>query len=209
MFSPGVLTFQEFMTHETLPLATIQEAIFEFLRGRSDAVVFDAQAVNAYVNEPRMTQDVDLLSTRAQGLAEELREHLSGKFHVAVRIREIHEGQGYRLYQVRKEGNRHLADVRPVDMLPTTERISEVLVIAPPDLIAGKIIAYAQRRGQPKAYTDLRDITLMLLTFPELKRDPGPVTQRLKQGGADANALGAWSELVAQEIKPTDEEDEF
>ena len=41
---------------ETLPLASIQEAVLEFLRGRNDAVVFGAQAVNAYVPEPRMSK---------------------------------------------------------------------------------------------------------------------------------------------------------
>ena len=50
---------------ETLPLATIQDAVLDFLRGRKDAVVFGAQAVNAYVDEPRMTQDIDLLSVQA------------------------------------------------------------------------------------------------------------------------------------------------
>lgn len=50
---------------EPLPLAQIQEAVLEFLKGREDAVLFEAQAVNAYTNEPRMTQDVDLLSNRA------------------------------------------------------------------------------------------------------------------------------------------------
>ena len=58
---------------EPLPLATLQEAVLEFLRGRSDAVLFGAQAVNAYVGEPRTTQDVDILSTRA---AEEIRDLL-------------------------------------------------------------------------------------------------------------------------------------
>ncbi len=55
MFSADVLTFREFMMGEPLPLATLQQAILEFLRGRNDVVVFGAQAVNAYVNEPRMT----------------------------------------------------------------------------------------------------------------------------------------------------------
>ena len=61
----GALTFREFMMREPLPLATIHEAVLEFLRGRDDVVLFDAQAVNAYVDEPRMTQDVDLLAVRA------------------------------------------------------------------------------------------------------------------------------------------------
>jgi hypothetical protein len=55
---------------EPLPLATIQDAVLEFLRGRTDAVLFGAQAVNAYVDEPRMTQDADILSSRAEGFTE-------------------------------------------------------------------------------------------------------------------------------------------
>src|SRR5207244_9889375 len=102
MFDAGALTFQEFMTREPLPLATIQSAVLEFLRGRDDAVVFGAQAVNAYVGEPRMTQDVDLLSPRASELAQEIREHLRGRFHIAVRVREIGAGRGYRIFQTRK-----------------------------------------------------------------------------------------------------------
>ena len=56
---------------EQLPLATIHDAVLDFLRGRSDVVVFGAQAVNAYVDEPRMSQDIDLLCTRATELSEE------------------------------------------------------------------------------------------------------------------------------------------
>src|ERR1043166_2246925 len=118
MLDAGALTFREFVMSEPLPLATIQNAVFEFLRGRDDGVVFGAQAVNAYVDEPRMSQDVDLLSTRAKELAEELREHLSQRFHIALRVRKIARGRGYRLFQIRKSGNRHLVDVRPVESLP-------------------------------------------------------------------------------------------
>jgi len=71
--------------NEPLPLANIQNAVLEFLRGRDDGVVFGAQAVNAYVSEPRMTQDIDLLSTRAKELADELREHLNQRFHSGTR----------------------------------------------------------------------------------------------------------------------------
>lgn len=85
MFDAGTLTFREFAMSEPLPLATVQEAVLEFLRDREDAVVFGAQAVNAYVNDARMTQDIDLLSTRAGVLAHELRDHLSRRFHIAVR----------------------------------------------------------------------------------------------------------------------------
>ena len=86
MLNAGVLTFQEFAMRETLPLSKIHQAVLKFLQGRDDVVLFGAQAVNAYVSEPRMTQDVDLLSTDAKNLAEELRSFLSEQFHVAVRV---------------------------------------------------------------------------------------------------------------------------
>jgi hypothetical protein len=203
------VTFQEFAMQETLPLAAIQNAVLEFLRGRDDAAVFGAQAVNAYVSEPRMTQDIDLISPRAAEFAQELRDYLSQRFHIAVRVREIGEGRGFRLDQVQKPGNRHLVDVRPVSTLPAAQRIAEVLVIAPADLIAYKVVAYHQRRGHPKSGTDWRDLAMLLLTFPDLKRDPGPVTERLQAMSAAPDVLAVWKELVAQEIKPADEDDEF
>jgi len=209
MFSPSILTFQEFAMQETLPLAAIQNAVLEFLRGRDDAAVFGAQAVNAYVHEPRMTQDIDLISPRAAEFAQELRDYLSQRFHIAVRVREIGEGRGFRLDQIQKPGNRHLVDVRPVSTLPAAQRIAEVLVIAPADLIAYKVVAYHQRRGHPKSGTDWRDLAMLLLTFPDLKRDPGPVTERLQAMSAAPEVLAVWKELVAQEIKPADEDDEF
>ena len=131
MFGDGSLTFREFAMREPLPLATIHDAVLEFLRDRDDAVLFGAQAVNAYVEEPRMTQDVDIASPRAVELAEELRAFLNQRFHIAVRVRKVREGIGYRLFHVRKEGNRHLVDVRPVDALPRSRRIDDVPVILP------------------------------------------------------------------------------
>lgn len=209
MFDTGSLTFQEFMMSETLPLATIQEAVLEFLRGRDDAVVFGAQAVNAYVPEPRMSQGIDLLSPRAAELAEELRAHLSDRFHVAIRVREVADGRGYRLYQIQKTGNRHLVDIRLVQSLPPSQRISQVLVASPEELVALKVIAYHQRRGQPKSGTDWRDVTMLLLAFPELKQNSGLVSERLKAENAGDEAMKLWRELVDLEIQSTEDDDEF
>lgn len=63
------LTFREFMTHETAPLAVVFREILGLLSTRPDAVLFAAQAINAYCEPPRMTEDVDVLSTRAEELA--------------------------------------------------------------------------------------------------------------------------------------------
>lgn len=209
MFRNGALTFREFVMREPLPLATIQDAVLEFLRGRDDAVLFGAQAVNAYVDMPRMTEDIDILSPRAEDLAAELRGHLSTRFHIAVRVREVGKGRGYRLFQVHKPRNRHLVDLRPVAVLPPSQPIAGILVIAPAELIVSKVMALARRRGKPKSGTDWRDLALLLLKFPEFKRQPDLIEDRLKVAGADSNVLATWRELAAQEILPEDEGEEF
>ena len=194
---------------EPLPLATIHDAVLEFLRGRDDAVMFGAQAVNAYVGEARMSQDIDLISTRAVELAEELRAHLSELFHIAVRQQVIGAGKGYRLFQIHKPRNRHLVDLRPAESLPRAERIEDVLVMSPPELIAHKVISYHARRGQPKAGTDWRDLAMLLLTFPELKREQGAVSDALTSMKGNAEAMRTWGELVAQAIVEPDNDGEF
>jgi nucleotidyltransferase AbiEii toxin of type IV toxin-antitoxin system len=209
MLNAGTLTFKEFAMREQLPLSAIHDAVLEFLRGRDDAVVFGAQAVNAYVDEPRMSQDIDLVSTRANKLAEEVREYLSERFHIAVRVRVIGAGKGYRLFQIQKPRNRHLVDVRSAESLPHAERIEDVLVISPPELIAHKVISYHSRRGQPKAGTDWRDLAMLLLTFPELKKEEGTVSEALKSIGASAEVMKTWHELVAQEISDSKDDGEF
>ena len=97
---------------ESLPLATIHDSVLQFLQGRDDLAIYGAQAVNAYVEPPRMTQDIDLISSDAAALAEEIRMHLAETFTIAVRIREVASGVGFRVYQLRKPKNRHLVDVR-------------------------------------------------------------------------------------------------
>jgi hypothetical protein len=209
MVNADVVTFREFMMQEPLPLATIQQAVLEFLRDRDDVVIFGAQAVNAYVDEPRMTQDLDLISTHADEVAQALCDHLHRRFRIAVRVRRAGDGRGLRIFQVRKSGNRHLVDLRSVEMLPPAERIAGVLVMEPAELIASKVIAYQRRRGQPKAGSDWRDLAMLLLTFPALKHDPGPVTERLHAAAVDPATLATWQDLVAQDIRPAEEDDEF
>jgi hypothetical protein len=209
MLNAGTLTFEEFAMGEQVPLASIHDAVLEFLRGREDAVLFGAQAVNAYVAEPRMSQDIDLVSTRAVELAEELRAHLSERFHVAIRVRAIGDGKGYRLFQIQKPRNRHFVDLRAVESLPHAERIQDVLVTSPPDLIAQKVISYHARRGQPKAGTDWRDLAMLLLAFPELKKEQGAVSDALISMDANEEVTKTWRELVAQEIVEPDDDGEF
>jgi hypothetical protein len=206
MFGDGSLTFWEFAMRERLPLATIHDAVLEFLRNRSDAALYGAQAVNAYVKEPRMTQDVDIASTRAAELAEELREYLHRQFHIAVRVRSVRGGIGYRIYQVRKPENRHLVDVRPVEALPPVKRVRKVLVVTPSELIANKVISMVGRKQKAKGRIDEADLYRLLLTYPELKTEEGPVADRLEANGATKKVIEAWKALVAEEILPEDED---
>lgn len=209
MFNADVITIQEFAMQEELPLATIQTAVLEFLRGRDDVVIFGAQAVNAYVDEPRMTQDIDLLAQHAEVVAEEIRAHLAEQFHIAVRVSSVANGKGFRIFQIRKTGNRHLVDLRDVPTVPPARRIADVLIMAPDELIAAKVISYHQRRGRPKAGTDWRDLALLLLTFPELKEFSSTVLSCLQSAGASDPILALWQELVTTEIVPEEDEDEF
>ena len=209
MFGDGALTFQEFARREPLPLATIQDAVLDFLQGRDDAVVFGAQAVNAYLGEPRMTQGIDIISIRAAALAQELRQFLADRFQIAVRVRTVAQGRGHRLYQVQKEKNRRLVDVRQADQLPAAQRVADVLVMTPVELIASKVIAYQSRLGNPKAGTDWRDIVMLLLEFPELKSESGPVQKSLQASQADERVLAAWKELVSRDFRLDEEDDEF
>jgi hypothetical protein len=205
----GGLTLMEFAMRESLPLSVVQDAVFEFLAHRDDAVVFGAQAVNAYVQERRATEVVDVASTRALELAEEIRAFLNARSHIAVRVRDVRDGLGYRIYQVRREGNRHLVDVRPVPSLPPAERVGNVQVVVPIELVAGKVMAYVARQGKPKAFTDRRDIAVLLLTFPDLKTEFGPVRESLLAAGAGTAVLEAWSAIVREPISHEDEDDAF
>jgi len=156
-----------------------------------------------------MSQAIDLLSTRAPQLAEEITAHLHTQLQIAVRVREIAKGHAYRIYQVQKAGNRHLVDIRLVDTLPPSRRMAGVLVAAPEELIARKVIAFHQRRGQPKSGTDWRDAVMLLLAFPALKKSEGLVTERLRAEGAGEEVMNQWRELVRQEFRAPEEDEGY
>lgn len=194
------------MSHEDLPLAEVFREVMEFLRGRKDVVVFGAHAVNAWCSPPRMTQDVDLMALDGRGVAEALRDHLARRFHIAARVREVVAGIGFRVYQARKQGSRHLVDVRHGTELPAWQLVEDIQVAAPAELVALKVVSIAARHGQPKGTTDLADVQRLLLTFPELKVLEGAVRTRLAAMGASDAALARWGELVVTEILPDEDE---
>jgi hypothetical protein len=194
------------MTHEELPLSVVFREVMAFLVERPDVVLFGAHAVNAYCATERMTQDVDVLSTHAAEVAEQLRAHLAGKLHAAIRVREVVPGEGFRVYQLRKPANRDLVDVRQVGELPPARLIEGLQVIAPPDLVAMKVTSVVHRQGRPKGDTDLADLRRLLLAFPELKATDGPVLERLRGLGASDAVLARWAEISVMTIVPDEDE---
>jgi hypothetical protein len=200
----GSIAFSELLMSEELPLATLQAAAFRFLAGRSDAVLFGAQAVNAYVSVARMSEDVDVLSTRAEALAEEIRATLAERFHVAIRTREVGSG-GFRVYQLRTPKNRDLVDVRQTTALPPCRAFDGVKVVEPAVLLAQKLVSMVGRAGRPKAATDLADAQRLLLACPELRPIDGPVARVLDELGAAPAVHARWRELAVSPL--LDDED--
>jgi hypothetical protein len=121
----------------------------------------------------------------------------------------VRDGIGFRVYQLAQPTNRHLVDVRPVKSLPSVERIDGVLVVTPPEVVAGKVLSCVRRKGKPKSFTDRRDLAHMLLRFPELKRERGPVRDLLESRSANDEVLSFWNEIVAEEITREVEDEEF
>jgi hypothetical protein len=201
------LTLREFVTQKPLPLATIFHEVLSFLAAREDAVVFGAHAVNAYCEPSRMTAGIDVLSTTAAVLANDLRALLSDRLHIAVRVREVVEG-GFRISQLRKPKNRHLVYVRQVAVLPPFRQVENIKVIEPAELAGLKAIAIAARSGHEKALSDSLDLHRLLRTFPELRAEDGPVPLRLGALGATREALTAWRDVARQPLEGDEADDE-
>lgn len=205
-FSDLPLTFREYMMRESPTLADVFRVVFDHLQIREDAVLFGSHAVNAYVEPPRATADVDILSTDAQGVAEDLRDVIAEKFHIAVRIRSVAHGRGLRVYQLRRppEKNRHLVDVRQVDELPKTNRIEDVLVVIPAELVVLKLESYVDRKHTEKGLTDKVDVYRLLRAFPQFRSERGPVVARLAD--ADPEVRDAWDEILNQPLEEPDDD---
>lgn len=196
--------------NQSVGLSEIQRTILEYLQGRDDAMVFGAQAVNAYVDLPRMSQDVDILSSDAKGLADRISMLLNEKLRIAVRIRELADGQAFRIYQVTKPTNRHLVDLRQIEKFPEGRRLQGILIPEPFELIAQKVVSYSRRSNTAKGMTDMADLRRLLLTFPQLKTEQGAVWERLQTTSSEEPMIAViWHDLVELEIQPDDESDGY
>ena len=196
------LSFREFAMASELPLAEIHRQVMKFLQERSDVALFGAQAVNVYVDIPRMTQDVDVMAISAEGFSTELCSFLHESLRIAVRVRTVASGKGFRVYQLVAPSNRHLVDVRQVSELPPCQTVEGILVVQPAELMALKLISMSMRTNTPKGLTDQADLMRLILAFPEHRSIEGVVSNALQGLGAPTQAYDAWKSLVENRILP-------
>ena len=106
---------------EPLPLATIHDAVLEFLRGRDDAVLYRCPGgqclCRGTADDPGRGHRLD----RRVELAEELRKYLNQTLHIAVGFARSEKEWVIAFIRCAKPENRHLVDMRPVDELPPAQ----------------------------------------------------------------------------------------
>jgi hypothetical protein len=150
-----------------------------------------------------------VLSLDAAGLAEELRARIADRFHIAASVRVVEPERSYRVYQVRKPRNRHLAGLRQVDRLPQSRRLEGVRVAEPADLAAMKVLSIVARRGKEKAVSDRLDLHRLLRAFPAMREEDGEVAGRLRASSAPDTAFVTWREILAERVAPDEDDLEY
>ena len=201
------LSFREFAMATELSLADIHRQVMKFLQQRSDVALFGAQAVNVYVDVPRMTQDVDVMALSGEEFSKELCSFLHDSMGIPVRVRTVASGKGFRIYQLIAPSNRHLVDVRQVSELPPCQAVDGILVVQPAELMALKLVSMSMRTNTPKGLTDQADLMRLVLAFPEHRSIDGIVSIALQKLAAPAQAYDAWKSLVENVVLPDTDDD--
>jgi len=211
-----MLSLAEYIMNEPLPLAVVHEAILDFCRNRTDLCVFGAHALNEHTKAPRMTQDVDIMAEDPAHAAKELAGFLAQRFQnqVAARVRAVKRGTttlGYRIYQQRSEergGNRHLADIRVLD-IPREHVIASGGLQYTDALLtmAMKATAAATRSNQTKRLQDSADLARLIVAIPNVTADDlEPVWKQLN---APADARAIFEDMIQKGLRQETDEDSF
>jgi hypothetical protein len=202
MLADYSLTLQEYSMANEVTLAEIHRVVLNFLQNRTDSIVFGAQAVNLYVDEPRMTQDVDVMSTIAAELSELIRSELHQKLHIAARVRSVANEKGFGVFQLRSPSNRHLVDIRQVDELLPYRSFEGILVVDPDELVVLKLVSLASRPNTPKGMTDRADLLRLLLAYPSYRTDRLSIDTLLKKRKVSDEVIAIWESVVSSDIQP-------
>jgi hypothetical protein len=137
---------------------TIQREILDFLDGRKDIVLWGAQAVNAYIDDPneqRYTHGVDIQAMDAGAVADAIKMRLETAFSLTIKL-----VVGKRFVSLwDKQGKRKLMDINRTEVLPPFIVIDGVQVITKEELIKGKQQSAASpHRNKLKKQQDLIDL---------------------------------------------------
>ena len=186
--------------NETVSISLIQEAVLEFMQDRDDAIVFGAPAVNAYVDEPRMSQDVDIMALNAETLAEDIRSLLNDRFKMVVRVRSIANGRGLRIWylpdsQTPKSPSCQYSQ-RGYCSVRSTRRTDFGAAASGIDCAKTKIISMTSRSKMAKGMTDAADLRRLLITFSDLKVEHGAVSEVLNGKIVSSEVLETWRHPV-------------
>jgi hypothetical protein len=101
-----------------------------------------------------------------------------------------------------------LADVRLIEIDLGQVVVSDGIRYTPPALtLAMKVCAHAKRKFAPKGATDLADARRLLIAFPELRSETGPVGEALERVG-DSAAREVWRSLLREPVVSDEEVDE-
>jgi hypothetical protein len=142
-----------------------------------------------------MTQDVDLMSTQGSEIAELIHAEVHQRLNIAVRVRSVANEKGFRVYQLRSPTDRHLVDVRQVDMLLPSSEFEGILVVDPDELVVLKLISLASRLNTPKGMTDRADLLRLLLKFPEFRTNRGIIDMILVRQEAPVDVVTLWNQF--------------
>lgn len=212
----SMLSLREYVMQESLPLATVHEAILDYCRDRQDVCVFGAQASSLYAGVPRMTQDVDLMADAPEAVAHELAARLARRFphRMAACVRTVRRGErvlGYRVCQQRSDeqgGSRDLADVRVLDVPRAALSVENGVQYTGPRLtLAMKVMAATLRSNALKRDQDRIDARQLMLALRDVSAaDLEPLWLAL---GAPSTVRRAFEELGAdlESNRETDADD--
>jgi len=202
------VALHEYLESLGLSRADLFRAVAELLRTRSDAVIVGAHAVNAYVSRARTSDDVDVLSTDGEGLAQELATQLCARFHTGFVVRSDAGGVRHRVHELRAPKERPFCDVRTVAALPPFEVHDQLQIVAPVGLVAGKTMRYAARRRQPNGGTDLADLRRLLLQFADFTTvRSSTIAEQIRAIGGSEDAVRTWEALCLDRIEPGEEDE--
>lgn len=209
MFGDGSLSFQEFIAKEPHPIWVVQDVIFEALENRVDVVMTGSHAVNAYVDEARWAEDVDVLARDTKAVAQQLADYIEARLPMELEVTHAVKRDALIVRQANRDRGRRFVHVHEVAEFPAYRVIQGVRVLEPAITVAHKMLTLARRWSSATAGIDRRDVAYMLLAFPEFKNMEGPVSDAFAELEASPKTMELWKEIVEAPLLPEDDDEGY